>query len=502
MAKRFSKTLNRILAFVLALIMVIGSAPMLSYAHGSYDRDKACTYAKNHWNDGKGLCAEFCSRILEAGGISVPSSVMYRATLLREWLNSNQYGSENACSFGSDGYLYRNSTRGDLERGDLVFYYCESCDDNKPYSIHVVMFNGWDSSGRMLAYSHNGANNGKSAYKYSTKKGVGRCYDCGRKITTVHTMHILGGYGSGNPSSEPIGCVDICEGGKGDFTVQGWCVYSQGQVHIYIGGPAGSASAEGFAVDLNDYRPDVNSVYGTKGNVGFATKLTTSKRGYQDVYFYGIGGTNPLIGKERIYISEPGRPYSITFTSNSVTLSVGESYPISFLVDGTGLAEVSGSYTNGKVCSVTYDSISGSGPYTVKGTIKGLVQGKSVLTVQLKNSSGKVEYSKNLTINVKKKAKQVKSFRINPLSNVMYRWYMSYFYYYKQEPKVYDAASGALLKKGTDYTVTYKIGSKKYTDYSKISIPAKSKYLTVKVTIKGKGSYKNVSGSTTYRIVK
>ena len=497
MTERRKRIWSRILSFVLALIMLISSGPLITFAGGSYDRNKACKYAREHWNDGVGKCAEYCSKILKAGGINVPGSVMYRATLLREWLRDNGYGTEHACSYGSDGYVHRSNTKGDLEPGDLVFYYCAKCDDGEPYSIHVVTFSGWDSNGRMKAWSHNKAYNDSSAYPYNLK-----CYDCGRKITTIHTMHINGGYGSGSASSQPIGCVDECSGGNGTITTQGWCVYSLGQVHIYIGGPAGSASAEGFAVDLNDYRPDVNSVYGTKGNVGFLTTLTTSKRGWQDVYYYGIGGSNPLIAKERVYINEAKTPYSITFTSNPVTLYVGETYNLSFQVAGTGLAQVGGSYTNGKACSIAFNSISGAGPYTVKGTIKGTSEGTSVLTVYLKNSAGKVEYSKNLTINVKRKAKQIKSFRAASISNVTYRWYMTYFYYYKREPKVYDSASGTLLKKGTDYTLSYKIGSKSYSDYTRISFPSGSKYLTVTVTIKGKGSYSNVSGSTTYRIVK
>ena len=34
----------------------------------SYDAGAALSYASKHWNDGKGLCAEFVSDCLKAGG--------------------------------------------------------------------------------------------------------------------------------------------------------------------------------------------------------------------------------------------------------------------------------------------------------------------------------------------------------------------------------------------------------------------------------------------------
>ena len=492
---------NRILSFVLALIMLLSSDAMISFAAGSYDRNDACEYARDHWDDGCGLCAEYCSRILKAGGINVPGSVMYRATLLREWLCDNGYGTEYACSFGSDGYVYKSNTRGDLEVGDFVFYYCSKCDDGKPYSIHVVCFAGWDSNGRMKAWSHNSANNGKNAYYYKTKKGVGKCYDCGRKITTVYTMHIKGGYGVGNASRSPIGCIDVCHGGAGTLDIGGWVIHSNGQVHAYVGGEAGVPNAEGFAVDLRTYREDVNRASGVSGTNGFTATLKTGKRGWQDVYFYAItaDGSNPLFAKERVYISDPKKPYSIVLPASSITIYTGESYNLSFQVDGTGLAQVDGIHTNGRACNITFNSISGSGPWTVKGTIKGLTAGSSTLTIRLKNSSGKVEYSKKLTINVKKKAKP--NFRVASVSNVTYKWYMTYFYNYKKSPNVYDSTSGALLKKDKDYTLSYKIGNKTYSDYSLVNKPS-SNYHKVTVTVKGKGVYANISKSITYLIVK
>ena len=50
--------------------MVLVLAPTDASAATSYNVSKSLEYAKNHWNDGVGLCAEFVSNCLKAGGLS------------------------------------------------------------------------------------------------------------------------------------------------------------------------------------------------------------------------------------------------------------------------------------------------------------------------------------------------------------------------------------------------------------------------------------------------
>ena len=77
---------------------------------------------------------------------------------------------------------------------------------------------------------------------------------------------------------------------------------------MYIGGPAGSAGAEGHVVGHADKsRPDVDNVFHTGSNHGFEFVIDTGKSGNQAVYVYAInqgGGTNnPAIGNKTINIA-------------------------------------------------------------------------------------------------------------------------------------------------------------------------------------------------------
>jgi hypothetical protein len=50
----------------------------------SYNPTAAIEYAKIHWDDGKGLCAEFVSDCLRAGGEPIPTIKL--VTKLEEYL--------------------------------------------------------------------------------------------------------------------------------------------------------------------------------------------------------------------------------------------------------------------------------------------------------------------------------------------------------------------------------------------------------------------------------
>lgn len=117
---------------------------------------------------------------------------------------------------------------------------------------------------------------------------------------------------SSSTGSNPQGCVDgVTSPGAGKITVRGWTFDRDSlgknlQVHVYVGGPAGSG-APGYVVTANAYRPDVNKVYPGVGNYyGFHATLSVSKRGVQNVYIYAInvgGGTgNPLLATKRVNI--------------------------------------------------------------------------------------------------------------------------------------------------------------------------------------------------------
>lgn len=110
-------------------------------------------------------------------------------------------------------------------------------------------------------------------------------------------------------NQDPTGAVDNIEGGLNTVWVRGWTYDPDSaganlSVHVYIGGPAGSSSAESFNIGTtNAYRPDVT--VGGNSNHGFDASIITSKTGTQPVYVYAInaqGGNNPCIGSGTVTI--------------------------------------------------------------------------------------------------------------------------------------------------------------------------------------------------------
>jgi hypothetical protein len=128
-------------------------------------------------------------------------------------------------------------------------------------------------------------------------------------------------------SGNPKGTLDSAVSEKpGTVRVRGWDfdpnVPTQAiAYHVYIGGPAGSAGAEGHAFTANASRPDVGAAYpGVGNNHGFDQTITTSKRGTQSVYVYAInaagtpgdnvsiGSKTVTIGVPRVYLTAPSAP--------------------------------------------------------------------------------------------------------------------------------------------------------------------------------------------------
>ena len=140
------------------------------------------------------------------------------------------------------------------------------------------------------------------------------------------------GYDYGPSGYDPQGCLDSVTGGKGTVTVRGWAFDRDAlskalAIHVYIGGAAGSANAEGYAITANKSRADVNRAYPGVGDYhGFDGTISTKKTGTQDVYVYAInvGGTpgnNVLLGKKTITITSDAPP-----TKQGVIINVNSYY--------------------------------------------------------------------------------------------------------------------------------------------------------------------------------
>ena len=118
-----------------------------------YSAINAVSYADTHWNDGVGLCAEFTSRALRAGGASIPI-LAWVPTLLD----------------ALDVYPYDEYSLGDpidvaARAGDVVFYsdaagddFCATTDSDQHNCGHVgLVTRGGADVSSILADFHNNA---------------------------------------------------------------------------------------------------------------------------------------------------------------------------------------------------------------------------------------------------------------------------------------------------------------------------------------------------------
>jgi|GEM_PF-1161307 len=115
--------------------------------------------------------------------------------------------------------------------------------------------------------------------------------------------------------AHPHGSLDAAttpHGGR--VNVAGWAIdpnlpTSPIDVHVYIGGPAGTPGAESHSVKAGQARADVGAVHpGTGTHHGFNASLLTKKRGTHAVYVYAINagpGANRLLGQKAVTIAEP-----------------------------------------------------------------------------------------------------------------------------------------------------------------------------------------------------
>ena len=74
---------KKVLSFLLIVAMAALMLPAMprASAAATYSVDAAINYAKAHWNDGQGQCAEFVSRCVRAGGLDVKVITTTRSCL-------------------------------------------------------------------------------------------------------------------------------------------------------------------------------------------------------------------------------------------------------------------------------------------------------------------------------------------------------------------------------------------------------------------------------------
>ncbi|MGN0526852.1 MAG: hypothetical protein ACI4IF_05405, partial [Acutalibacteraceae bacterium] len=176
---------KRIISIILIFVMVLGVVPFSKIEakagakYSCYYYKDALSYASKNWDNGKGLCADFVSRCLQAGGVNVFSDTVKP---LYDALNG-VYGTSYKLTLtgGTKGAIKMSDNKGKIQIGDPVFFKCNKCGDFE----HVVICNGANSEGFCQDYAHNNAHNGKKqTYTYS---------HCGGDSWTVYSVRMNAG---------------------------------------------------------------------------------------------------------------------------------------------------------------------------------------------------------------------------------------------------------------------------------------------------------------------
>lgn len=135
--------------------------------------------------------------------------------------------------------------------------------------------------------------------------------------------------------SNPEGVVDNISAEPGKIRVKGWTFdrddfSSLLDVHVYIGGPAGSQNADVRGIKADKLRADVDNVHHCGTNHGFDEYIGTNRTGIQDVYIYGInvrGGQNVLLGSGQVAI--PADTEAPVVTETGIDHVTNDSYRVS-----------------------------------------------------------------------------------------------------------------------------------------------------------------------------
>jgi len=190
--------MKKVLSVLVAVAMLITIVPFgsITASAATYSASSAVSFANSHWNDGVGLCAEFVSRCLAAGGISIPNSAYYSTSQQSYQNNSGTLGSYRnpyTCSaalllYLSQNYpIITNPSSSQISVGDVVFMYGGSSGQWKDGHVGIVI----STSGGVPVYAaHNKATNtGKFSSSYP-------CTYVAKMNGTITTHKVNSSYGT------------------------------------------------------------------------------------------------------------------------------------------------------------------------------------------------------------------------------------------------------------------------------------------------------------------
>ena len=179
--------MKKIISLFLTFALLIGCTSTIVLA-ATFDIEKAIQYAENHWNDGQGLCAEFVSKCVQAGGINISTQAgtggCWKAICKKTGLDMYDL------TLSSDGNALYTANSSILQRGDVVVQWCYT----HSISPHIMICGGYNSNGYATFYAHNGALNNKTynlkrntSYQHTTQCNMGAKVIHLSSLATQHT---------------------------------------------------------------------------------------------------------------------------------------------------------------------------------------------------------------------------------------------------------------------------------------------------------------------------
>ena len=177
--KNMKKT---IIAFLLAIVMLAGitgggAGYGTAKAACVYNAEAALQYARAHWNDGVGQCAEFVSKCLRAGGLDIP--VIRDCATLYKTIASVTGVTATEVKLNGNGNATLALNPDTLAPGDVIMSWCY----NHQSVPHFMLVGGFDSKGQAGFYAHNRAHNNDV---FSPKTGRCRSGSCRIGVKVFH----------------------------------------------------------------------------------------------------------------------------------------------------------------------------------------------------------------------------------------------------------------------------------------------------------------------------
>lgn len=380
----------RKIAKYISMIMIVASVIALNTtitkASAFFDRDACVEYAKNHYNDGKGLCSEFVSDCINAGGVDCYS---VGASTLHKQLIESGMGIEYIIPLENDGRVYIGDRSGQIEEGDVVWFHCSECEyiDGCPWIHVVIAANNGGEENWLRAYSHNSANSGENIYYYDTQ-----CYYCGADVDYVSVYHFNDNdqfeYENNvtldfDNSSVELTCGDLSEL---EISFSGEGIHS-------IGYDLSDSSVAAFNFKNVDW-----SVPNAIGNI------TAINSGNTTLTIYLYDDYNNIITSKSISISVKGSVGSAYMSSDNITIKEGGEENLILYFDVQGGSSIYPYVENEEMINISYGTCETN---CLPMTIHGNYEGTTTIEFSICDNNGNELAKAGATVNIIKQEDEI-----------------------------------------------------------------------------------------------